>query len=130
MYRIERADLDDPRVIAMLQAPMSRARAATAPGSAHALDIAGLRSPDVRVWTVWDGEGPVGVRALKRLTRDHGEAHHQCRARSGLRPPQPAVALYRSPGLMECQPFGDYVLDPNSIFMTLDLSIRPQLEAS
>jgi putative acetyltransferase len=43
---------------------------------------------------------------------------------------QPAVALCRSHGFMECQPFGDYVLDPNSIFMTLDLSIRPQLAAS
>ena len=43
---------------------------------------------------------------------------------------QPAVALYRSHGFAECQPFGDYVLDPNSIFMTLDLSIRRQHEAS
>jgi len=34
---------------------------------------------------------------------------------------QPAVALYRSHGFVECQPFADYVNDPNSIFMTLDL---------
>ncbi len=34
---------------------------------------------------------------------------------------QPAVALYRSHGFIECQPFADYVNDPNSIFMTLDL---------
>jgi putative acetyltransferase len=33
---------------------------------------------------------------------------------------QPAVALYRSHGFVECPPFGDYVPDPNSIFMTLD----------
>lgn len=34
---------------------------------------------------------------------------------------RPAVALYRSHGFIECAPFGDYVPDPNSIFMTLEL---------
>jgi putative acetyltransferase len=29
--------------------------------------------------------------------------------------------LYRRQGFIECPPFADYVLDPNSIFMTLDL---------
>jgi putative acetyltransferase len=34
---------------------------------------------------------------------------------------RPARALYRKHGFVECAPFGDYVPDPNSIFMTLDL---------
>jgi len=34
---------------------------------------------------------------------------------------RPARALYRRYGFTECGPFGDYVDDPNSIFMTLDL---------
>jgi putative acetyltransferase len=34
---------------------------------------------------------------------------------------QPAVALYRKHGFVECAPFADYVLDPNSVFMSLDL---------
>jgi putative acetyltransferase len=33
----------------------------------------------------------------------------------------PARALYRSHGFLECPPFADYVLDPNSVFMSLDL---------
>jgi putative acetyltransferase len=33
----------------------------------------------------------------------------------------PARALYARFGFVECPPFGDYRLDPNSIFMTLDL---------
>jgi putative acetyltransferase len=33
----------------------------------------------------------------------------------------PARALYARHGFVECDPFGDYVLDPNSVFMTLDL---------
>ncbi len=34
---------------------------------------------------------------------------------------RPAQALYRSHGFVECPPFADYVLDPNSVFMSLDL---------
>jgi putative acetyltransferase len=161
MFRIVPADLDDPRVIAMIQTYVTRARAETAPCSAHALDLSGLKSPDVSVWTLWDGKALAGIGALKRLPSDHGEvksmytdeAHRRKGAgrvmveyiiatarAAGLERLsletgsssyfQPAVALYRSHGFVECQPFGDYVLDPNSIFMTLDLSIRPQFQTS
>src|SRR6476646_4142698 len=34
---------------------------------------------------------------------------------------EPARKLYESYGFEHCAPFGDYVLDPNSIFMTLEL---------
>jgi putative acetyltransferase len=34
---------------------------------------------------------------------------------------RPARALYRSHGFLECPPFATYVLDPNSVFMSLDL---------
>ena len=33
----------------------------------------------------------------------------------------PARALYKRHGFLECPPFGDYRLDPNSVFMTLAL---------
>jgi putative acetyltransferase len=35
---------------------------------------------------------------------------------------RPARALYAAHGFTECPPFGDYILDPHSVFMTLDLS--------
>ena len=35
---------------------------------------------------------------------------------------RPARALYRKHGFQDCGPFGDYVVDANSVFMTLDLS--------
>src|SRR4051794_21659886 len=44
-----------------------------APGSAHALDLAGLRSPDISLWAVWDGETLLGFGALKRLSANDGE---------------------------------------------------------
>lgn len=34
---------------------------------------------------------------------------------------QPARALYRKHGFVECPPFGDYTPDPNSIFMTVEV---------
>jgi len=34
---------------------------------------------------------------------------------------QPAVALYKRHGFVECPPFAGYVEDPNSIFLSLDL---------
>jgi putative acetyltransferase len=35
---------------------------------------------------------------------------------------RPAIAFYKSHGFIECRPFAAYKPDPNSIFMTLDLS--------
>lgn len=34
---------------------------------------------------------------------------------------RPARTLYAKYGFVECHPFGDYALDPNSVFMTLEL---------
>ncbi|MET4157027.1 GNAT family N-acetyltransferase [Agromyces sp. PvR057] len=36
----------------------------------------------------------------------------------------PARALYERAGFVECPPFGDYALDPNSVFYTLELGAR------
>ncbi len=71
--RIVNGGLDDPRVVALLQLHVTRARAETAPGSAHALDLGELRAPDVSFWSAWEGDEPVGVGALKRLSAEHGE---------------------------------------------------------
>jgi putative acetyltransferase len=65
--------LDDPRVVDLLHTHLIRARAETAPGSAHALDLSGLRAPGVTFWSAWEDDAVVGVGALKRLSADHGE---------------------------------------------------------
>ena len=145
-------DFGDPRVIELLRIHLTTARAETAPGSAHALDLAGLQSPDISFWTIWDGDELLGFGALKRLSPDHGEVksmhtvqvmrgkgvgsamlrHIIATARAtGLSRLsletgsweyfRPARTLYARHGFVECPPFGDYVLDPNSVFMSLDL---------
>jgi putative acetyltransferase len=65
--------LDDHRVVELLHTHVSRARAETARGSAHALDLSQLRGPDITFWSAWEGDAVVGVGALKRLSAEHGE---------------------------------------------------------
>lgn len=129
-----------------------RARAETGRGSAHALDLSGLKRPGIEFWTVWESGEPLATGALKDLgggeyevksmyTADHCRrrgvasavlAHliEVCRERGARRLSletgsweyfRPALALYRKHGFIECPPFADYLSDPNSIFMTLEL---------
>jgi putative acetyltransferase len=150
--KIVAGDLDDPRVRALLAHHLETARAATAPGSAHAFDLLGLKEPDVLFWAAWDEDNLLGVGALKRLSHDHGEikSMHTAsdRRRRGVGSAMllhivdaaramgmsrlsletgswdyfaPARELYRRYGFVECPPFGEYVSDPNSVFMSRSL---------
>jgi len=71
--KIVSGGLDDPRVQALLEHHASTARAQTARGSEHALDLEGLRAPEIRFWSAWDGNTLAGVGALRRLSESHGE---------------------------------------------------------
>jgi putative acetyltransferase len=73
MIRIVQGDFNDPRVADLLRIHLTTARAQTAQGSAHALDVAGLQSPDITFWAMWQDETLLGVGALKRLSADRGE---------------------------------------------------------
>src|SRR5713101_7235016 len=80
--------LDDPRVQDVLEQHVISARAETAPGSAHALDLEALKSVDVTFWSGWNGNMLVAVGALKRLSSTHGEIKSmhtvQANRRSGV----------------------------------------------
>lgn len=156
MICVIEGDLNDSRVTALLQTHLTRARAETAPGSAHALDLTELQSPEISFWTIWDDKTLVGFGALKRLSADHGEVKSMHTVESMRRKGvgaamlrhiiavarsrgmsrlsletgswayfRPARAFYQSHGFIECAPFANYVPDPNSVFMSLDLTKRP-----
>jgi putative acetyltransferase len=72
-FHILAGDLDDPRVVELLTLHASRARTQTGRDSAHALDPDQLRTPDISLWTIWDGDDLAGVGALRQLDADHGE---------------------------------------------------------
>lgn len=147
--RIVVDNLEGQEIIAFLQEHLAEMRSASPPESVHALDLSGLRKPDITFWTLWLDSELAGCGALKELSRDHGEiksmrtAHRHKRkgiaasmlrhileeaTRRGYRrlsletgsQPHfgPARALYASFGFQRCGPFGDYVDDPNSVFMT------------
>ena len=152
MIRIIEGDFSDRRVLDLLQTHLTSARAQTAPGSAHALDVTALQSPEISFWTIWEDQTLLGFGALKWLSADHGEIKSMHIAEAMRRKGagsallrhiietarasgmsrlsletgsweyfEPARELYRSHGFVECPPFADYVLDPNSVFMSLDL---------
>lgn len=158
--RIIKGDLGDPRVVALLNIHVTTARAETACCSAHALDLAGLQSPHISLWTIWDEGTLAGTGALKSLSPDHGEVKSMHTAESMRRRGaadamlrhilatarergmsrvsletgswdyfRPAVALYRKHGFVECPPFAEYVPDPNSIFLSLDLRASGRAKA-
>lgn len=79
-------DFNDQRVIDLIHIHQTSARAETAPGSAHALDLKGLQSPDIRFWTIWDDNEILGIGALKWLSPDHGEVKsmHTAQAMRGM----------------------------------------------
>ena len=80
MFLITPGDFTDARVLDLIGLHHARAHAASPPGSAHALDIAGLRTPDIQFWTLWVGEDLLGIGALKRLAPRHGLAHGEVKS--------------------------------------------------
>lgn len=66
-------DLSGPEIARFLDEHLREMRSVSPPESTHALDLEGLRHPDVVCWTVWQREELVGCGALKRLDEKHGE---------------------------------------------------------
>ena len=48
-------------------------RSASPEGSAHVLDIAGLKDPSIKFWSLWEESNLMGSGALKFLDKEHGE---------------------------------------------------------
>ncbi len=71
---IRQGDLDDAQLRELIAHHQRTAAAETTSGSEHALDVDGLRHPDIRLWTAHDAQGAlVGMGALKRIDAQHGE---------------------------------------------------------
>ncbi|MEZ5081681.1 MAG: GNAT family N-acetyltransferase [Thermoleophilia bacterium] len=66
-------DLRDTRIEAFLQEHLDDMRGHSPPESVHALDLEGLRAPDVTFWSAWWRGELIGCVALKRLDAEHVE---------------------------------------------------------
>jgi putative acetyltransferase len=122
------------------------------PENIHALDLDGLKAPDITFWTAWKEGELMGCGALRELDSKHGEIKSMRTARRFLGMGvgsailghiiavsrsraytrlsletgsgtafEAAHSLYRKYGFQYCGPFGDYLENPFSRFMTLPL---------
>ena len=66
-------DLSGQQVRDLLAVHLAGMRQNSPPGSVHALDLSGLQSPGVSIWTAWDGGQLMGIGALKQLSPSTGE---------------------------------------------------------
>jgi putative acetyltransferase len=145
-------DLTGPEVAELLEEHLQNMAKHSPPESRHALNLDGLRKPEITFWSAWEDEELVGCGALKELDKQHGEIKSMRTSSSHLRKGvakrmlqhileeakkrnyrrlsletgsmaafEPARRLYASFGFQECKPFSDYIEDPNSVFMTMEL---------
>ena len=73
MLKSIEGNFDNPEVNELLTKHFVELRAASPEGSAHVLDISGLKVPSIKFWSLWDNEKLIGCGALKFLDKEHGE---------------------------------------------------------
>ncbi len=77
--------IDNPQgleIAALLTEHLEDMAAVSPPESRHALDLNGLRQPEITFWSVWAGPGLVGCGALKALSPEHAEVKSMRTARA------------------------------------------------
>lgn len=70
---IRRDDLTGAEIAELLHEHLRDMHRVSPPESIHALDLEGLRKPDITFWTIWDEGILAGCGALKELDRHHAE---------------------------------------------------------
>ncbi|GIO12671.1 putative N-acetyltransferase YsnE [Cohnella xylanilytica] len=70
---IKRDDLTGPEVQALIGEHLQGMFEHSPPESVHALDLDGLRKPEITFWSAWEGDRLAGCGALKELDPEHGE---------------------------------------------------------
>jgi putative acetyltransferase len=83
--RIKVDDLSGPEIRALLAEHVDEMYAISPPESVHALDLDGLRKPDITFWSAHDADGLVGCGALKKLNSLSAELKSMRTARSATR---------------------------------------------
>ncbi|GFZ89588.1 GNAT family N-acetyltransferase [Dyella caseinilytica] len=66
-------DLSSVATLSLLRLHLSGMHQNSPPGHVFALDLSGLKSPDVTVWSVWSGNDICGIGALKQFDATSGE---------------------------------------------------------
>jgi putative acetyltransferase len=73
MLKSIEANFDNSEVHEFLIKHFIELRSVSPEGSAHVLDIDGLKDPTIKFWSLWENNNLVGSGALKFLNDNHGE---------------------------------------------------------
>ena len=73
MLKSVEGNFDNLEVHELLTKHFIELRAASPKGSAHVLDIPGLKKPSIKFWSLWQNDKLIGCGALKFLDKRHGE---------------------------------------------------------
>ena len=66
-------NFDNPEVNELLVKHFIELRSVSPEGYTHVLDIAGLKDPSIKFWSLWEQNQLIGCGALKFLNKNHGE---------------------------------------------------------
>ena len=66
-------NFDNSEVLELLNKHFIELRSVSPEGSAHVLDIEGLKDQNIKFWSLWEGNLLMGCGALKFLNKEHGE---------------------------------------------------------
>ena len=73
MLKSIEGNFDNQEVHELLVKHFIELRAASPEGSAHVLDIPGLKVSSIKFWSLWQDDMLMGCGALKFLDKEHGE---------------------------------------------------------
>ena len=73
MFKIIEGNFENADVNKLLTKHFIELKAASPEGSAHVLNIEGLKVPSIKFWSLWDDNQLMGCGALKILEKNHGE---------------------------------------------------------
>ncbi len=73
MLTIKLDDLSGPEIAALIGEHLANMAENSPPESIHALNLDGLKRPDVTFWSAWIDDELAGCGALKELDDQHGE---------------------------------------------------------
>ncbi|MDC1112113.1 GNAT family N-acetyltransferase [Candidatus Pelagibacter sp.] len=73
MLKSIEGNFENPEVHELLIKHFIELRSVSPEGSAHVLDIVGLKDPTIKFWSLWEEDQLMGAGALKFLDKDHGE---------------------------------------------------------
>ena len=149
MLKSIEGNFDHPKVNELLKKHFVELRANSPKESVHVLDIAGLKDPSIKFWSLWKNDQLMGCGALKFLSKDHGE-FKSIRVHDNFRKKgygieiidhligeakklkiirlsietgagkffEPARKLFYKCNFEPCEPFAQYKIDKNSIYLT------------